>query len=280
MQGKSPKDQRGRHPSQKAVTVPEQTKIQNHISSYPVKESHYSGRTYQYLDARLTIKAMYDMFKEKHPESNVKYHYYRQYFHEHFELSFGRPQVDTCVVCEELKLKLKSPHLNDVAKRVAAAELLIHRRRAKKFYSSLKESEQKCQDSINTHATAIDYMQNLPLPHIPIQTIFYLRQLWVNVFCIYDLKSKKSSFYLYHEGIARKGANEVSSFVMDYINTNIPSDVNELHVYSDGCVGQNKNHTVVRMFYHLLIKGVLIQSFRDFPFADIPFYPVIGYLEW
>lgn len=192
MQGKSPKDQRGRHPSQKAVTVPEQTKIQNHISSYPVKESHYSGRTYQYLDARLTIKAMYDMFKEKHPESNVKYHYYRQYFHEHFELSFGRPQVDTCVVCEELKLKLKSPHLNDVAKRVAAAELLIHRRRAKKFYSSLKESEQKCQDSINTHATAIDYMQNLPLPHIPIQTIFYLRQLWVNVFCIYDLKSKKS----------------------------------------------------------------------------------------
>lgn len=52
-------------------------------------------------------------------------------------------------------------------------------------------------------------MQNLPLPHIPIQNIFYLRQLWVQCFGIKDLKTDKSTFYMYQESIGNKGANEV-----------------------------------------------------------------------
>ena len=42
--------------------------------------------------------------------------------------------------------------------------------------------------------------------------VFYLRQLWANVFNIHNLGSGKSVMYLYHEGIAKKGANDVRSF--------------------------------------------------------------------
>lgn len=273
MDDTTPKDKRGKHPNTKAVPVADRNKIHDHILLYPVKESHYSGKSYQYLDARLTIKAMYDMFKEKHPESNVKYHYYRQYFNEHFELSFGRPQVDTCITCEELKLKLKSPHLNDVAKRVAAAELLVHKRRAGKFYTQLKDSEKRCQENDSVHAIAVDFMQNLPLPHIPVQSIFYLRQLWVNVCCIYDMKTNKAHFCVYHEGVAKKGANEVCSFILAYINENIPSNVKELHVFSDGCVGQNKNHSVIRTFLSLTDTSRFDTIIHRFPIRGHSFLP-------
>lgn len=40
------------------------------------------------------------MFLTKYPTSNIKYEYYNKYFRENFNLSFGRPQVDTCCKCE------------------------------------------------------------------------------------------------------------------------------------------------------------------------------------
>lgn len=50
-----------------------------------------------------------------------------------YNLGFGRPVVDACVKCEELSTKIKSPVLHENAKKVAVAELLVHKRKAKKF---------------------------------------------------------------------------------------------------------------------------------------------------
>ncbi|KAG8332466.1 hypothetical protein J6590_022679 [Homalodisca vitripennis] len=45
---------------------------------------------------------------------------------------FGRPQVDVCSQCEDLNTKMRSS-LNDNANLAAAAEMLVHKRRANKF---------------------------------------------------------------------------------------------------------------------------------------------------
>lgn len=79
--------------------------------------------------------------------------------------------------------------LNDNAKRIAAAELMVHERRTKKFYTSMQEASKH--DNDETIALCFDYMQNLPLPNIPVKAIFYMRQLWVNAFSIHDLTSNK-----------------------------------------------------------------------------------------
>lgn len=89
-------------------------------------------------------------------------------------------------------------------------------------------------------------MQNLQLPHVPVQETFYLRQLTVNVFCIHNLKDDSAVFYLYHEGQAGKGPNEVCSFLLDYIKSSL-KNVDHLHIFSDGCFGQNKNHSLLRI---------------------------------
>ncbi|KAJ9589899.1 hypothetical protein L9F63_016960, partial [Diploptera punctata] len=94
---------------------------------------------------------------------------------DNFGYSFGRPQFDVCSLCEVLNAKLKDKNLNDNAKRTAVAELMVHKRRAKKFYTSMKEASKD--DDDETVAMCFDYMQNLPLPNIPVQEIFYMRQL-------------------------------------------------------------------------------------------------------
>lgn len=72
------------------------------------------------------------MFMKDHPNlaNKMKYSFYHRYFKENFGYTFGRPQVDVCSPCESLKTKLWNPALCDGAKRSAAGELVLHKRRA------------------------------------------------------------------------------------------------------------------------------------------------------
>lgn len=137
---------------------------------------------------------MHLLFKEKYPNLDVNNKFYLNYYNEYFSLRFSRPQVDTCITCEERSTKIKSPSLSDNAKRGLEAQLTIHKRRAKKFYNKISSVRDICKEREDAAAITFDFMQNLPLPHIPIQNIFYLRQLWVHCFGIKDLKTGKSAF--------------------------------------------------------------------------------------
>jgi hypothetical protein len=116
-------------------------------------------------------------------------------------------------------------------------------------------------------------MQNLSLPKIPVQEMFYWRQLSVSVFCIHDIKTEKSAIFLYHEEQAHKGPNEVCSFLDYYIKNNISSSVDELHLYSDNCGGQNKNHTLSRMLLALTDIGRFKKIIQNFPVRGHSFLP-------
>lgn len=261
--GKSPIDLRGKIRSGNAIKGEVCIKIHEHISKFEVKKTHYGGKPKEYLDARLNVKIMHNLFLESHPEFNsVKYSFYRKYFLENFNLTFGRPQVDVCSNCERFSCKMKDRFLSDNAKRCVAADQMIHQRRARKFYSALKEASANKDD--DTVAIAFDYMQNQPLPHIPVQEVFYLRQLWVNIFCIHNLKTNNANLYLYHEGQAHKSPDEVCSFLNKYIQT-LPNTVKKLLVFSDGTGGQNKNHTVTRYLLSLCDTGRFESITQYFP---------------
>ena len=52
---------------------------------------------------------------------------------------------------------------------------------------------------------------------------------------------------MWHEGIAKRGANEISSCLLAHIQS-LPSSVESLTFFSDSCSGQNKNSIVALMF--------------------------------
>jgi hypothetical protein len=59
------------------------------------------------------------------------------------------------------------------AKRVAAAELIVHKGRTAKFSRKTMEIKGKYLFDDSITASLIDYMQNLSLPATPVQEIFY-----------------------------------------------------------------------------------------------------------
>jgi hypothetical protein len=80
------------------------------------------------------------------------------------------------------------------AKRVAAAQLNVHKRRAAKFSRKMTEIKGKRLIYDTVTAVLIEYMQNLSLPSIPVQKIFYQRQLTIYVFNIHDFKFGTAKF--------------------------------------------------------------------------------------
>lgn len=238
-----------------------------------MREAHYTGRTFKYLSEKLDVKTMRVLFTEKYPKQKCNYYFYLKIFKEKFSLSFGRPQVDTCCQCEALDIKMKSKSLNETAKLAAKAEKEVHEGRAKKFHKKMNEIKELCLQDDSHGAICIDFMQNLMLPNIPVQEVFYLHQLTVNVFDIHDLTTGNAMFYVNHEGISRKGCNDVCSFLMHYIGNILPKTTKHLHIFSDGCAGQNKNHTVIRLCAALVTLGRFQTINQYFPIRGHSFLP-------
>uniref|UniRef100_A0A6P7FIF1 Uncharacterized protein LOC114330535 n=1 Tax=Diabrotica virgifera virgifera TaxID=50390 RepID=A0A6P7FIF1_DIAVI len=145
--------------------------------------------------------------------------------------------------------------LNQNAKLLAAADIVIHKRRAKQFYSKIKYVPEMCNNRTDIMAISFDFMQNVQLPALPVQEMFYLRKLWLYVFNVHNLTTNKVVFYTYHEGSGKKGPNEVCTMVYKYITDKIPPEVKELHVFSDAWGCQNHNHTMIRMFLAVTMTG-------------------------
>lgn len=112
-------------------------------------------------------------------------------------------------------------------------------------------------------------MQNLQLPNVLVQEKFYLRQSTINSFCINNLKDNTAVFYLYHEGQAGKRPNEVP-FIIMYLETTV-GNVEHLHIFSDGCGGQNKNHALLRLMNAHASSGKFKTIQQYFPFRGHSF---------
>lgn len=96
--GVSPQDKRGRNRPGNAKPFYVIKAIEDHIKSFPLKEAHYTSRYYRFLNSKLNVNIMSQMFITDNPtmKNNVDYRFYLKIFNENFDLKFGQPQVDTC----------------------------------------------------------------------------------------------------------------------------------------------------------------------------------------
>ncbi|KAJ8870125.1 hypothetical protein PR048_029137 [Dryococelus australis] len=104
---------------------------------------------------------------------------------------------------------------------------------------------------------SLDFMQNPPLPRIR------TNNSWYCVFGVHDLADDSATTYVYTETVVTKGANEVTSTLLHYFNSKVIS-ADHLVLLSDGCSGQNENHSVV-YFQYILVHRLFKKIIRVFP---------------
>lgn len=154
--GTPPTDLRGKHDNRPTkISEDTDTKIREHILSFPKYKSHYSRNKnlkHYYLSPDLSVTKMHKLYLQKHePEQYdllkegkdvnplVKYEYFRKFFSENFKLSFGKPKSDTCQTCDKIMNKIDSAE-SEEQKRQLEQEKSLHLRKAETFYTKMKES--------------------------------------------------------------------------------------------------------------------------------------------
>lgn len=264
--GYAPKDKRGRHHN-RPNRLPEQTvnKVKEHIASFKGRTSHYTyAKTKKiYLPEELNLTKMHKLYMEKYSENPISYEQYRKIFVSNFNISFGYPRSDSCSICDEFLAKLKvleKEKLLDEAhrckieqeKRRLTIDNEVHKKKAETFYERKRQARKRSRTSNFFEAITLDYQQNLPMPNISTNDVYYKRQLSLYTFNIHTLSNGDSVFYIYPQITARKGANEVVSMLHHFITTILNSSVRHLQIFCDSCPGQNKNFIMFRYLHYIV----------------------------
>lgn len=255
------RDERGKNPQSHAhkrkYSEDDRSLVKQHINSFPREESHY-GRTKtrkEYLSSDLNVSRLYLAFKGLYPDSNITQKYYRQVFIKDFpNISFRRPRTDTCQVCDRLSIKIKADAPD---RQTVSRELQIHQRKAQKAVKLLGDGMNESQLPLSEMCTvSMDLQQVMFVPTLTHSSMFYARQLSTYNFCVHVGDNNDSFMCVWHEGIAGRGGNEISSCFLKVMSSEVVTKKKSLTVWCDNCSGQNKNRMMVMTIIYLLAKGI------------------------
>jgi len=266
--------------------------IKKHILEFKSRKSHHTRRDSgkSYLHPELSIKYLWTHWQRKRLQNckpTASLSKYQHIFTTKFNLSFGHPRQDTCTFCSEQKIKISAETDNQV-KHELELELLIHKKKAKRFFELLKETEP---GSINC---SFDMMQTQPIPKLSVTDVFYSRQVWIYnlTFVISDSNQDKENCILYtwNESDSGRGPNEVCSALIDFLDlleNRIKANETQqttLNLFSDSCSGQNKNqYTMATLLYYINCKASILTKINHiFPVRGHSYMPpdrVFGRIE-
>ena len=159
--GSSPRDGRGKHKNHPTVGQNIKDQVNDHIRSFPKRQSHYSRKknpNRYYLHEKLNMRRMWILYLQKYEPAEllklrkkekmnprVKYWLYCDLFTKDHNLSFGLPRSDTCNTCDKLQNEIKSAESEGNADKVndPRQQLDFHHRKAEKGYEMLNMFREK-----------------------------------------------------------------------------------------------------------------------------------------
>lgn len=245
--GRSPiLDQRGlKNGGFNKITEEKLKIIKDQINKIPKYTSHYCREqsSFQYLPPEMTIEKMYAAYKEEENEP-VSFSTYKRYFYNCFNLKFKTLKKDTCNTCDSLKVQINNEQ-NMIKKQELSVKHTEHLNLAENAQASLKIDLDKAKINEHFQCLTYDMEKTLPLPRLPTNIIFYKRQLWLYNTGIFCGKNNQGYCYVWLEGQAGRGAQEVGSCLRKHLKNNLNDSIKELVLWSDSCGGQNRNIKIV-----------------------------------
>ena len=202
---------------------------------------------------------MYSLFTESNPNMSVSYESYRTIFNGCFNISFGYPRADTCSKCDELianishcdsKLEITPSDAETLKEKTTLqTEKELHQRKAEMFYVRKRAARERAKVDKSTLAVAFDFQQELHVPNLTTNDVFYRRHFSVHSFNVHELGGDNVYIYAYDETTRKRGFDDVAPMLHHFIQTYCPGEVKHLELFCNSCRGQNKNFTFFRFLY-------------------------------
>ena len=249
-------DGRGCSVSGNKISEAKREEVRKHIASFPAMESHYcrSGTTKKYLEANLSVKEMYRLYCEGvNGATRVKEAFYRQIFNTEFNLSFHRPKKDYCQLCTKY-------HNATASEKMAIQEEYdSHLKRKEKVRALKNDIKKRLSEDNSCAAVTFDLQQVLMAPKLNVSSVYYKRKLSTYNLTIYNLKDGSANCYMWHEGTAGRGSNEIASCVCKWLKT-LPPETKHVYLFSDTCGGQNRNIQMAMALTQACVKSEHLQT--------------------
>lgn len=255
-------EKRGKHGKQKKVDESIKEAVRCHIKSIPRMESHYCRKdsVREYIEGDKTLADLHRDYCEETEAPHANYLMYSRIFNMEFNIGFHRPKKDQCEDCikyqnapEEEKNTLKDKYDRH----------LVEKELSREEKKTDKNSENK-----NLIVAVYDLEAVLQCPRGEASGFYYVSKINVFNFTLYELKSKNPDVYCYvwDETQAKRGANEIGTCVLKYIESlkdrESVQNGEKLDVifYSDNCCGQQKNRFMLSMYHYAVEKYSYINS--------------------
>ena len=247
-------DGRGKHKAKNKTPDWKMELIRAHIKKYPTMESHYCRMTSsrKYLDSRLTIRKMYEQFREfwlteEHvgdmsiPSEAV----YRHIFCSEFNLSFHTPRKDQCNECVTFMTR------SDSEKDQFEQKHRSHLAQKERAQAEKKTDKERAAEGTGAFVTASFDMQSLlQIPSGAASSLYYKRKLVVHNLTVYEgAKPNDAYCFVWPETDGKRGSSEIGSILLKYLS-HLPESVKEVSLFSDSCSGQNRNQFVAAILLY------------------------------
>lgn len=180
----------------------------------------------------------------------------RKIFCTEYNIGFKLPKSDTCKMCDETNIKIQAAIQNNDDKEAEQLTIILneHKDSAAAMQDLLKsETEYSIQHMHTKLVISFDLQQVLPIPKLTSGPAFYCSKVGLYNLGIHDCTTGRGHMFVWTENVAKRGADEVASVLLKYLNTK--TDVDDLVVFTDNCPGQNKNWLVMSLWMQLVKEG-------------------------
>jgi hypothetical protein len=235
-------DRRGGRPPANKTPTADVEAVKLFLSRLPTMPSHYCRKDTNllYLEAGWTNRKLYDVYKSECQLGKIVSQKIFSRIFKQMNLSVFTPRKDQCDLC--------LGHKNGLIENNVYQEHIEQKDCAREAKAADKAASLKNPKLV---VTTMDLQAVLLCPKSMSSATYYKRKLAVHNFTVYNVATKDTICYLWHEGEGGLEAHEFATMVVDFLES-LPSDTEEVILWSDGCTYHNRNSTLASAIYQFI----------------------------
>lgn len=251
-----------------------------------------------YLDPDLNTATMYRLFKETwavdYPQTKPPCQNSYIKIFKSMGLKFKNLKSDTCKNCDKLANQIKSAKPSE--KEDLEATRIVHWDRAAAIRQQMEvdfatgrvnpkvitilsfhedprlrftlriilaflflKNHSYFQCVFQVQGICYDLQKTFNLPKATSNVFYYTRNLNMFNLGVHDARTDRGFFHTWLENQAGRGAQEIASCLIKFLDANLQPEAEELIMWSDSCGGQNRNRLMCLMMQHWLAKQENLQ---------------------